>query len=97
MTMGEEPREDTKMLNFLVSKATSTYNVILRRTGLHAFKAIAFTYNLKIKFLTRNGVEEQKGDQKTAMSCYVTLFRVMESGVSTLYRGHGCPRKMNSG
>ena len=68
MTIGQEPREATQMLNFLVIKATSTYNAILGRTGLHAFKAVASTYHLKIKFPTRNGVGEEKGDQKMARS-----------------------------
>ena len=61
-TMGQEPREATQMLNFLVIKASSTYNAILGRTGLHAFKAIASTYHLKMKFPTRSGVGEEKGD-----------------------------------
>ena len=75
MTMGREPREVTQMLTFLVIKASSTYNAILGRTGLHAFKAIASSYHLKIKFPTRNGVGEEKGDQKMARSCYVAALR----------------------
>ena len=47
----------------------------LGRTGLHAFKAIASTYHLKIKFPTRNGVGEERGDQKMARSCYVAALR----------------------
>ena len=66
VTLGEQPREVTQMLNFLVIKATSSYNTILGRTGLHAFKTIASTYHLKLKFPTRNGVGEEKGDQKLA-------------------------------
>jgi hypothetical protein len=75
LTMGQEPRQATQMLNFLVIKASSTYNAILGRTGLHAFKAIASTYHLKIKFPTRNGVGEEKGDQKIARSCYVAALK----------------------
>nr|XP_017217146.1 PREDICTED: uncharacterized protein LOC108194707 [Daucus carota subsp. sativus] len=71
VTMGTEPRHATCMLNFLVVKASSTYNAILGRTGIHAFKAIPSTYHLKIKFPTRNGVGEEIGDQKMARSCYV--------------------------
>ena len=61
--MGTEPRQATFMLNFLVVKASSTYNAILGRTRMHAFKAIASTYHLKVKFPTRNGVGEESGDQ----------------------------------
>ena len=75
MTIGQGSKTTTQMLNFLVIKATSTYNVILGRTGLHAFKAVASTYHLKIKFPTRNGVGEERGDQKMARRCYVAALR----------------------
>ena len=75
VTTGLEPREAMQMLNFVVIKASTTYNAILGRTGLHAFKAIASTYHLKIKFPTRNGVGEERGDQKMARSCYVAALR----------------------
>ena len=75
VTMGTEPRQATCMLNFLVVKAASTYNAILGRTGIHAFKEIPSTYHLKIKFPTRNRVGEEVGDQKMARSCYVGALR----------------------
>ena len=75
VTMVEEPRMVTQMLNFLVIKATTTCNAILGMTGLHAFKAIASTYHLKVKFPTRNGVGEEKGDQKMTRSCYLAALR----------------------
>ncbi|KAK1357421.1 hypothetical protein POM88_050677 [Heracleum sosnowskyi] len=43
MIIGQGSKTTTQMLNFLVIKATSTYNVILGRTGLHAFKDVAST------------------------------------------------------
>ncbi|KAK1369900.1 hypothetical protein POM88_035992 [Heracleum sosnowskyi] len=76
MTIGQGSKTTTQMLNFLVIKATSTYNAILGRTGLHAFKAVASTYHLKIKFPTRNRVGEERGDQKMARSCYVAALRL---------------------
>ncbi|KAK1361042.1 hypothetical protein POM88_045516 [Heracleum sosnowskyi] len=75
MTMGQGPNTSTQMLNFIVIKATSTYNAILGRTGLHALKAVASSYHLKIKFPTRNGIGEERGDQKMARSCYVAALR----------------------
>ena len=75
VTMGTEPRQATFMLNFLIVKASSTYNAILGKTGMHAFKAIASTYHLKIKFPTRNEVGEERGDQKMARSCYVAALK----------------------
>nr|XP_017250817.1 PREDICTED: uncharacterized protein LOC108221449 [Daucus carota subsp. sativus] len=85
VTMGAEPRQATCMLNFLVVKASSTYNAILGRTGIHAFKAIPSTYHLKVKFPTRNGVGEEIGDQKMARSCYVGALK--SGGVGGKY----CP------
>ncbi|XP_074356498.1 uncharacterized protein LOC141696228 [Apium graveolens] len=74
-TIGEDPREATQMLNFQVVKASSTYNAIIGRTRIHAFKAVPSTYHMVFKFPTRNGVEEEKGDQKLARSCYIAALR----------------------
>lgn len=39
--MGREPKEATQILNLLVVKTTSTYNVILGMIGLNTPKAVA--------------------------------------------------------
>lgn len=44
------------MLNFLVVKVPSVYNVILERSGLNTLHAIMSTYHLLMKFLTVQGV-----------------------------------------
>ncbi|XP_074375108.1 uncharacterized protein LOC141716827 [Apium graveolens] len=75
VTIGEEPREATQMLNFLVVKTASTYNAIMGRTGIHAFKVVLSTYHMVLKFPTKNGVGEARGDQKMAHSCYVAALR----------------------
>ena len=75
MTMGQEPCEVTQMLNFLVIKVVSSYNAILGRTEISAFQAIASIYHLEIKFPSRNGVGQEKGDQQLAQSCYVSALR----------------------
>ncbi|XP_074377001.1 uncharacterized protein LOC141718519 [Apium graveolens] len=93
VTIGEEPREATQMLNFQVVKAASTYNAIIGRTGIHAFKAVPSTYHMVLKFPTRNGVGEMKGDQKMARSCYVAALRPMEPGVGPPHRRYGCLRE----
>ena len=84
VTMGTEPRQATCMVNFLVVKASSTYNAILGRTGIHAFKAIPSTYHMKIKFPTRNGIGEELGDQKMARSCYIGALRSGGTGGQVL-------------
>ena len=63
------------MMNFLVIKVVSSYNAILGRTRISAFQAVASTYHLKIKFPSRNGVGEEKGDQQLARSCNVAALR----------------------
>ncbi|XP_074323392.1 uncharacterized protein LOC141660314 [Apium graveolens] len=75
VTIREESKEATQMLNFQAVKATSTYNAIMDRTGIYDFKAVPSTYHMVLKFPTRNGVGEARGDQKMARSCYVAALR----------------------
>ncbi|XP_074355606.1 uncharacterized protein LOC141695252 [Apium graveolens] len=46
VTIGEEPREATHILNFQVVKEASTYNAIMGRIGIHDFKAVPSTYHM---------------------------------------------------
>ncbi|XP_074326539.1 uncharacterized protein LOC141664462 [Apium graveolens] len=71
LSYGWESRKDTQMLNFVVVKAGSTYNAIMGRTGIHAFKAVPSSYHSVIKFPTRDAIGEDRGDQKMDRSCYV--------------------------
>ncbi|XP_074347547.1 uncharacterized protein LOC141686408 [Apium graveolens] len=75
VTIGEEPKKVTQMLNFQVVNATSTYNAIMDRIGIHAFNAVPSTYHMVLKLPTRNGVGEAKRDQKMSRSCYFTALR----------------------
>ena len=81
-TIDQEPRQIMQMLDFVVVKASSTYNAIMGRTGIHALKAVHSSYHLVMKFPTRNGIGEERGDQKMARSCYVTSLRADEVGGS---------------
>ncbi|XP_074378433.1 uncharacterized protein LOC141719975 [Apium graveolens] len=74
-TIGQEPRQTTQMLDLVVVKASSTYNAIMGRTWIHAFKAVPSSYHSFMKFLTRDGIGEERGDQKMARSCYVASLR----------------------
>ncbi|XP_074374575.1 uncharacterized protein LOC141714984 [Apium graveolens] len=84
VTIGEEPREATQMLNFQVVKAASTYYAIMGRTGIHTFKVVPSTYHMVLKFPTGNGVGEARGDQKMARSCYVAALRPDGTGGQVL-------------
>ncbi|XP_074342159.1 uncharacterized protein LOC141679596 [Apium graveolens] len=84
VTIEEEPREATQMLNFQVVKSASTYNTIMGRKGIQAFKFVPSTYHMVLKFLTRNGVGEAKRDQKMARSCSVVALRPDGTGGQVL-------------
>ncbi|KAK2997506.1 hypothetical protein RJ639_026438 [Escallonia herrerae] len=63
------------MLDFVVVKVPSAYNAILGRPSLNRLQAVVSTYHLKMKFPTKHGIGEVKGDQTTARQCYVTSCR----------------------
>ena len=56
VTVGTEPYQKTLRLSFLVIKVPSTYNAILERPGLNAFRAVVSIYHLLVKFSTPYGV-----------------------------------------
>ncbi|XP_074376853.1 uncharacterized protein LOC141718369 [Apium graveolens] len=49
-----------------VVRIKSPYNVIMGRPLLSTFEAVESIPNLKLKFPTKKGVREMRGDQKTA-------------------------------
>ncbi|KAK4849341.1 hypothetical protein QYF36_023771 [Acer negundo] len=57
-------------VNFLVLDCQSPYNAILGRPWIHELKAIPSTYHQLIKFPTKWGVKEIKGEQRAARECY---------------------------
>jgi hypothetical protein len=66
ITCRTSPMDSTVMVDFLVVDRPSTYNVIIGRPGLNKLKAITSTYHLMMKFPTKNGIGELKGDQVVA-------------------------------
>ena len=58
VTMGTQPRQLTRQLDFLVVDCPPSYNVIIGRPTLNKWKAATSTYCLKVKFPTDNGVGE---------------------------------------
>ncbi|GAV75541.1 LOW QUALITY PROTEIN: hypothetical protein CFOL_v3_19020, partial [Cephalotus follicularis] len=62
----------------LVVDTPSPYNTIIGRPGLNLMEAIVSTRHLVMKFPTRFGVEEVRGDQQVASQCYKTA--IMEKG-----------------
>ncbi|KAL0383060.1 UNVERIFIED_CONTAM: hypothetical protein Scaly_0593300 [Sesamum calycinum] len=75
LSLGSLPKRSTKMVKFLVVKAPSAYNIILGRTSLNLFRAIASTFHMKLKFPTSVGVGDAVGDKLMARVCYVNTLK----------------------
>lgn len=56
------PRQTFFMVDFLVVKTPSSYNFIIGWLTLKMAQAMVSLYHLKLKFPTKHGVEEMKGD-----------------------------------
>ncbi|XP_021727807.1 uncharacterized protein LOC110694911 [Chenopodium quinoa] len=57
-------------VKFLVIDTLYSYNMILGRPWIHEMKAIPSTYHQVIKFPTRWGIKEIRGDPREAKECY---------------------------
>ncbi|XP_021721365.1 uncharacterized protein LOC110688923 [Chenopodium quinoa] len=57
-------------VKFRVIDTLSSYNMILGRPWIHEMKAIPSTYHQVIKFPTRWGIQEIRGDPREAKECY---------------------------
>ena len=65
-----------KDVTFLVVDCSFAYNAILGRPTLNSWKVVTSTYHLMIKFPTKYGVEEVRGDQVTARECYIAMLEM---------------------
>ncbi|GAV72327.1 hypothetical protein CFOL_v3_15815 [Cephalotus follicularis] len=78
MVAGTTPRHTQVQMTFLVVDTPSPYNAIIRRPWLNLLEAIVSTRHLVMKFPTRFGVGEVRGDQQVARQCYKTV--MMDKG-----------------
>nr|XP_023895560.1 uncharacterized protein LOC112007449 [Quercus suber] len=79
VTVGTDPKQLTRQIDFLVVDSPSSYNVIIGRPALNKWKASTSTYCLKMKFPTDDGVGEVKGDQVLARECYQAVLAAKEN------------------
>ena len=79
VTMGTQPKQLTRQLDFLVVNCPSSYNVIIGRPTLNRWKAATSTYCLNVKFPTDNGVGEVRRDQILAKECYHAVLATNEN------------------
>ncbi|GAV76830.1 hypothetical protein CFOL_v3_20303 [Cephalotus follicularis] len=75
---GTAPCQTQVEMIFLVVDTPSPYNAIIGRPGLNSMEAIVSTRHLLMKFPTRFGVGEVRGDQQVARQCYKTA--IMDKG-----------------
>lgn len=75
MTMGEPPRQVTKMVNSLIMEHLSVYNVIFGRPSLNMFRVITSTYHLMKKFPTKGRVGVLRAGQGESKRCYAMALR----------------------
>ena len=82
LTLGEEPKTTTTMVDFMVVKVSSAYNVLLGRPSQNALRAVGSSPHLKVKFSTPHSIREVEGDQQVARQCYNTAVKLKgnESG-----------------
>ena len=64
------PKQVRASVEFLVVDCLSAYNVIIGRPTLNKLRAVTLTYHLLVRFPTKHGIGELKGDQATARECY---------------------------
>ncbi|XP_073290538.1 uncharacterized protein [Primulina huaijiensis] len=75
-SLGSGDTRKTRIINFVIVDAPSSYNAIMGRPAMAAFMAIASALHQKIKFPVGEAVGEVKGDQKISRKCYVEEVRV---------------------
>ncbi|XP_057811429.1 uncharacterized protein LOC131025646 [Salvia miltiorrhiza] len=64
---------------FLVINAPSAFNVILGRPWIHDMEAVPSTYHQVIRFPTKWGIKEIRGEQKDSRACYQTTMKAKQT------------------
>ena len=62
-------------VNFIVVDAYSPYTDIVARPWLHAMGVVPSTLHLKVKYLSKDQIEELVGSQSMARQCLVATIR----------------------
>ena len=71
ITIDTYPKQVSKTVDFLVVDCPSAYNAIIGRPTLNWLRVVTSTYHLLVKFPTKHGVGEVRGDQIAATECYL--------------------------
>ena len=76
-------------VNFIVVDAYSPYTAIVARPWLHAMGVVSSTLHLKVKYPSRDQVEELVGSQSMARQCLVAVIRHQIRGESSAFAEQG--------
>ena len=74
-------------VNFIVVDAYSPYSAIVARPWLHTMGVVSSTLHLKVKYSSRDWVEELVGSQSMARQCIVAAIRHQTGGESSASAG----------
>ena len=69
-------------VDFIVVDAYSNYTAIVARPWLHALRAVSSTLHLKVKYPTKDRIEELVGSQLVARQCLISTI-VHQLGVES--------------
>ena len=69
-------------VDFIVVDTYSPYTAIVGRPWLHALEVVSSTLHLKVKYPSRNWIEELVGSQSVARQCLITAI-VHQPGVES--------------
>lgn len=79
MTLGTGSLSRTEEIEFTVVRLSSVYNTIVGHISLMKFQVVVSIYHLKMKFLSREGVGEVRGQQEEGRACYAASVRSKSS------------------
>ncbi|XP_077249342.1 uncharacterized protein LOC143888829 [Tasmannia lanceolata] len=92
VTFGTHPVQQNIMPTFVIVHVPSAYNRIIGMPALNELGAVVSTAHLEMKFPTRHGIGEVKGDQEKARECYATLLKKKKATKETFSIGGPDPR-----
>ncbi|XP_077223405.1 uncharacterized protein LOC143857018 [Tasmannia lanceolata] len=93
VTFGMYPLQKTILTTFMVVDIPFAYNAIIGRPALRDLEAVVSTPHLQLKFPTRTGIGEVRGQQMTARQCYVASLRGSNAPAENFTIGSEDPRE----
>ncbi|KAK8508687.1 hypothetical protein V6N13_116198 [Hibiscus sabdariffa] len=93
--MGDDDKNVTQMVNFLVIDRMSSYNAIIGRPLMRKAKMIMATYYLYVKFRTPMGEGYTQTDQREARQFHILFLQLAQEHREHVYRGKEVASQMS--